>query len=118
MRRVARDPLVRADTALYSFLQALRTVPTDRLMAGMVELGGYGVGLFVAGSVLIWLLVRRSWRSAAWWILVVGVAAALTPVVEPGASYVRPLNWHPGTAHSPLPSGHATFTVLVYGFLG
>jgi membrane-associated phospholipid phosphatase len=87
-------------------------------MAGMVELGGYGVGLFVAGSVLIWLLVRRSWRSAAWWILVVGVAAALTPVVEPGASYVRPLNWHPGTAHSPLPSGHATFTVLVYGFLG
>ncbi|KLU22390.1 membrane protein [Caballeronia mineralivorans PML1(12)] len=115
---VARDPLVRADTALYSFLQALRTVPTDRLMAGMVELGGYGAGLFVAGSVLIWLLVRRRWRSAAWWILVVGVAAALTPVIEPGASYIRPLNWRPGTAHSPLPSGHATFTLLVYGFLG
>jgi membrane protein DedA with SNARE-associated domain/membrane-associated phospholipid phosphatase len=115
---VARDPLVRADTTLYSFLQALRTVPTDWLMAGMVELGGYGVGLFVAGSVLICLLVRRRWRSAAWWILVVGVAAALSPVVEPGASYMRPLNWRPGTAHSPLPSGHATFTVLVYGFLG
>jgi hypothetical protein len=115
---VAQDPLIRADTALYSFLQALRTSPTDLLMAALVELGSYGASLLVAASVLIWLLARRRWRSAAWWILTVGIAAALTPVIEPGAGYVRPLDWHSGDMHSPLPSGHATFTVLIYGFLG
>jgi len=114
---IAHDPLVRADTSLYIFLQTLRTSLTDRLMAGLVEMSGYGVGLFVGASVLIGLLVRSRWRTAAWWLLTVGIAAALTPVVEPGGDSGRPFNWHIGTVHSPLPSGYATFNVLVYGFL-
>ncbi|MFM0420299.1 bifunctional DedA family/phosphatase PAP2 family protein [Paraburkholderia aromaticivorans] len=114
---VAQDPLVRADTALYSFLQTLRTSLTDQLMVGIIELSGYDAGLLVAAGVLIALLVRRCWRTAGWWVVTVGIAAALSPVVEPGGSYVRPLNWHTGVAHAPLPDGHATFTLLVYGFL-
>jgi membrane protein DedA with SNARE-associated domain len=114
---VAQDPLVRADTALYSFLQTLRTSLTDQLMMGIVQLSGYDAGLLVAAGVLVALLVRQCWRTAGWWVVTVGIAVALSPVVEPGGSYVRPLNWHTGTAHAPLPDGHATFTVLVYGFL-
>jgi len=114
---VAKDPLVRADTALYSFLQTLRTSLTDELMVGMVELSGYDAGLLVAAGILVALLVRRCWRTAAWWVITVGIAAALSPVIEPGGSYVRPLNWHMGVTHTPLPDGHATFNVLVYGFL-
>ncbi|MBC8751304.1 membrane protein DedA with SNARE-associated domain [Paraburkholderia sp. WC7.3g] len=115
---VARDPLVQADTIIYSFLQTLRTVPTDRVMLAMARFSGYGVGLVVAAGVLIWLVVQRCWRTAAWWLLTVGVAAALSPVIEPGVGYVRPFNWQTGAAHAPLPSGNATFNLLVYGFLG
>jgi membrane protein DedA with SNARE-associated domain/membrane-associated phospholipid phosphatase len=115
---VARDPLVRADTALYGFLQTLRTAPTDFVMAGIAEFSTYGVGLFVAAGVLIWLIVRRCWRMAAWWIVTVGVAAALSPVIAPGDGYVRPFTWQVGADHAPLPSGDATFNLLVYGFLG
>ncbi|WP_454830193.1 VTT domain-containing protein [Paraburkholderia xenovorans] len=114
---VAQDPLVRADTALYSFLLTLRTSLTDQLMVGIVELSGYDIGLLVAAGVLITLLVRQCWRTAAWWVITVGIAAALSPVIEPGAGFVRPLNWHAGASHAPLPDGHATFNVLVYGFL-
>lgn len=114
---IAHDPLVRADTSLYLFLQTLRTSPTDRLMAGIVEMSDYGVGLFVGACVLIALLVRSRWRTAAWWLVTVGIAAALTPLVKPGGDSRRPFNWHAGTVHSPLPSGYATFNVLMYGFL-
>jgi membrane protein DedA with SNARE-associated domain/membrane-associated phospholipid phosphatase len=115
---IAHDPLVRADTALYSFLQTLRTEPTDRLMAGIVEFSRFGVGLFVAAGVLFWLIVRRCWHAAGYWILAVGIAVVLSPVIAPGLGYVRPFNWQPGAVHAPLPSGDAAFSVLVYGFLG
>ncbi|MGF6782153.1 VTT domain-containing protein [Paraburkholderia sp. GAS334] len=113
----ANDPLVRADTLIYSFLQALRTAPTDYVMAGVMELGAQWVGLVVAAAVLVWLIVRRCWRTAGYWILTVGIASALSPVIEPGKDYARPFAWQAGAAHTPLPSGNATFNVLVYGFL-
>lgn len=115
---VAHDPLVRADTALYSFLQSLRTASTDRLMAGVAEFSRYGVGLFVAAGVMVWLIVRRSWRTAGYWMLTVGIAAVLSPVIAPGTGYARPFDRQPGAVHAPLPSGDAAFSVLVYGFLG
>lgn len=113
----ANDPLVRADTLIYSFLQTLRTAPTDYLMAGVMELGAQWVGLVVATAVLVWLIVRRCWRTAGYWVLAVAVAAVLSPVIEPGKDYARPFSWHAGAAHAPLPSGDATFNVLMYGFL-
>jgi len=114
----ANDPLVRADTIIYSFLQTLRTAPTDYVMAGVVGLSAYGVGLVVAAAVLIWLIARRCWRAAGYWVLTTGLAGASSPVIEPGHEYARPFSWQTGAAHAPLPSGNATFNVLVYGFLG
>lgn len=113
----ANDSLVRADTLIYTFLQTLRTAPTDYVMAGVMELGAMWVGLVVAAAVLIWLIVRRSWHAAGYWILAVGIAGALSPVIERGHDYARPSTWQAGAAHAPLPSGNATFNVLVYGFL-
>lgn len=115
---VAHDPLVRADTVIYSFLQTLRTAPTDYVMAVVIESSTYGVGLAVAAAVLIWLIVRRCWRTAGYWILAVGIAGAVSPAIESGNGYARPFTWQPGMVHVPLPSGDATFNLLVYGFLG
>ncbi|MCX4174769.1 MULTISPECIES: bifunctional DedA family/phosphatase PAP2 family protein [Paraburkholderia] len=113
----ANDPLVHADTLIYTFLQTLRTAPTDYVMAGVMELGALWVGLVVAAAVLIWLIVRRSWHAAGYWILAVGIAGVLSPVIEPGYDYARPFTWQAGAAHTPLPSGNVTFNLLVYGFL-
>lgn len=114
---IAHDPLMQADTVIYSFLQTLRAAPVDDLMAGIAELSAWSAGLAMAAAVLVWLMVRRCWRTAGYWVLAVGIAGAVSPVLEP-ADYVRPLAWQADAAHAPLPSGIATFNILVYGFLG
>ncbi|WP_321947704.1 bifunctional DedA family/phosphatase PAP2 family protein [Burkholderia cenocepacia] len=114
---VAHDPLMRADTVIYSFLQTLRTAPVDKLMASVVELSSWSTGLAIAAVVLVWLMVRRCWRTAGYWTLTVAIAGALNPVLEP-SDYVRPFAWQVDVMHAPLPSGNATFNILVYGFLG
>ncbi|WP_321782194.1 bifunctional DedA family/phosphatase PAP2 family protein [Burkholderia pyrrocinia] len=114
---IAHDPLMQADTAIYSFLQTLRTAPVDDLLAGIAELSAWSAGLAMAAAVLVWLMVRRCWRTAGYWVLAVGIAGAVSPVLEP-ADYVRPFAWQAGVTHAPLPSGNATFNLLVYGFLG
>ncbi|KWA30264.1 hypothetical protein WL27_26225 [Burkholderia multivorans] len=114
---IAHDPLMQADTVIYSFLQTLRTAPVDELMAGIVELTSWTTGLATAAAVLVWLMVRRCWRTAGYWVLTVAIAGAVSPVLEP-SDYVRPFAWQAAMMHAPLPSGNATFNILVYGFLG
>ncbi|KVK80929.1 hypothetical protein WS90_16790 [Burkholderia cepacia] len=114
---VAHDPLMQADTVIYSFLQTLRTAPVDDLMASIVELTSWTNGLAMAAAVLVWLMVRRCWRTAGYWVLTVAIAGAVSPVLEP-SDYVRPFAWQAAMMHAPLPSGNTTFNILVYGFLG
>lgn len=115
---IARDPLIRADTVIYSFLQTLRTAPTDYLMAIVIGLSTYGVGLAAAVAVLVWLILRRCWRTAGYWILTVGIAGAVSPLIERANDDGKPFTWQPDAAHVAVPSGNATFNMLVYGFLG
>ncbi|BCZ85099.1 membrane protein [Paraburkholderia terrae] len=115
---IAKDPLVQADISLYRLLQSLRTAPIDALMASVIALQGRFVGLAMSAAAFMWLALQRSWRTAAWWIAVVGVALVLTPVVgrEPNGEW--PLNWQPGSPHTSVPDGRAAFNILTYAFLG
>jgi len=115
---IANDPLLQADTALFTFLQSLHTAPVDAAMMAVTVLNSHAVGLTVAAAVLIWLVLQRSWRTAAWWIVVVGVAAVLTPVVGLTSNGTLPSGWQPGSPHTPLPDGRAAFSLLTYAFLG
>ncbi len=115
---IANDPLMQADTALFAFLQSLRTAPVDTVMTALSVLNGYAVGLMVAAAVLVWLGLQRSWPTAAWWIVVVGVAAVLAPLVDATSNGAWPSSWQPGSPHTPLPDGQAAFSLLVYAFLG
>ncbi|HEY1227440.1 MAG TPA: LssY C-terminal domain-containing protein [Ramlibacter sp.] len=115
---VANDPLMRADTALYAFLQSLHIGPVDSLMTGVSVLNGRPVIFAIAAVVFIWLVFKRSWKSAAWWIAVVGVGVSLSPFLGLGWQSSRPVDWIPGSAHNPLPDGRAAFTLLIYAFVG
>ncbi|MFL9989003.1 LssY C-terminal domain-containing protein [Paraburkholderia sediminicola] len=119
LRAVVTDnPLMKADTAVFTFLESLRTTPADIVMSGFVVLDSFTAGLTVAAAVLVLLAVQRCWRTATWWMIVVGIALVLTPLVGPHSFGTWPLNWQPGSPHTPLPDSRAAFSVLVYGFLG
>ncbi|KVA16933.1 LssY C-terminal domain-containing protein [Burkholderia ubonensis] len=115
---VANDPLMRADTALYAFLQNLRTPPVDAAMRAVTVLNGRDVGLIVAAAFLVWLMIHRCWLTAAWWIAAVGVAVVLVPPFGVAPEGGTPATFAPGGAHVPLPDADAAFAILTTGCMG
>lgn len=115
---IGNDPLVRVDTALYQNLQALRTGPGDAVMIAITEFGDATVVMSVALAVLTWLLVRRAWRSAAYWTVAIAGATLLNTTIKVALHRSRPGNsLYEGWSAFSFPSGHSTVNVVLYGFL-
>lgn len=114
---VAQGSLVQLDTAVFNMLQALRTEPADSLMVAITELGGVRVLLLVSAAVAAWLVLQRCWRTAAFWAATVGVAQGLVGLFALIASRARPIDLYSGFGHYAFPSGHATSSIIIYGFL-
>ena len=115
---VTGDPLVQVDRGLYRLMQGLRTPWGDWVMVGATELGDGVVLAVVMGIVLAWLFWRRNWRAALYWIVAAGsgqiAATALKLILQrprPGTVLFEPLSAYA------FPSGHATMSTVVYGFL-
>ncbi len=115
---VTGDPLVRADHGLYRIMQGLRTPWGDRLMVGVTELGDGVVIALIAATVLAWLSWRRSWRAAAYWVAAVGFGQIAATGLKLVLQRPRPIGvGYDGLSAHAFPSGHATMSMVVYGFL-
>lgn len=115
---VSGDPLVRADTAIYNTLQDLRTGPGDAVMIAITELGDTVVVVAVSTAVLLWLAWRRSWRTAAFWLLAIAGASAINTVIKIALHRTRPAGlFYTGSSAFSFPSGHSTANTVLYGFL-
>jgi len=115
---VTGDPLVRADHGLYRLMQGLRTPWGDRLMVGMTELGDGALIVFITLAVLAWLLWRRSWRAAAYWTAAVGFGQLAATGLKLVLQRPRPVAFgYDGLSAYAFPSGHATMSMVAYGFL-
>lgn len=109
--------LVHADRAIHTFLQGLRTAPTDRLMVRLTELGGARVRLSVAAIVGTGLIAGRRWRTTACWISAVGTAEGVVMLLKLTVGRARPLGLYEGVDAFSFPSGHATGSMVIYGLL-
>ncbi|TPK90107.1 MULTISPECIES: bifunctional DedA family/phosphatase PAP2 family protein [unclassified Mesorhizobium] len=115
---VAGDPLVRVDTAIYQALQELRTAPGDAVMLVFTELGDTVVVIAVTAAVLLWLLWKRAWRTAAYWLVAIGGASALNTIIKVTLHRARPTElFYTGWSAFSFPSGHSTVNSVLYGFL-
>lgn len=115
---VSGDPLVQADTAIYRALQDLRTVPGDSAMLAVTELGDTVVVMAMTIAVLLWLVWRRAWRSAAFWLAAVAGASVLNTVIKVTLHRARPTeSFYTGWSAFSFPSGHSTVNLVLYGFL-
>ncbi|MCW3566468.1 hypothetical protein K6Y75_38660, partial [Burkholderia cenocepacia] len=107
------DPLMQIDTALYTFLRSLQTAPANALVAGIAAISGRLAGFAMAAAVCGWFILRRTWKTAAWWIIALGVAAVLSPSSWVETAAVSPASWQAGAPHTPLPDGQAAFNLLL-----
>jgi undecaprenyl-diphosphatase len=112
------DPLVLADDAIYNALQEVRTPAGDAIMIGITELGDTKVVVAVTAIVLLWLVWKRAWRTAAFWLVAVAGASALNTIIKVTLHRARPdeLLYSGWSAYS-FPSGHSTTNMVLYGFL-
>lgn len=112
-----QDPLVRTDVAVYHFLQGLRTTWADRVMLWITELGDAWVTLPLTVAVGGWLLWRRAWRTTAYWVGAVLLAAVFTLVMQLTVHTPRPEVLYSNTDMFSFPSGHAAVNATLYAFL-
>jgi len=115
---VSGEPLVRVDQGFYQMMQALRTPWADRFMVLVTEFGDSRVIGLLAAVVLVWLLWRRNWRIAGYWAGAVVFGMSVAYAIKHLLQRPRPLvNFYDGISTYAFPSGHATMSAVVYGFL-
>jgi membrane protein DedA with SNARE-associated domain/membrane-associated phospholipid phosphatase len=114
---LAGDPLVRADEAVFHFLQTLRTVWVDRAMVAITELGDLTVVVAVTFAAILWLLWRRNWRGAAHAAAAVAGASLFTLLMKVTLRVPRPYSVSSGWGFFAFPSGHSAANAALYGFL-
>lgn len=115
---VSGDPLLLADSAIYRALQDLRSTPGDAAMIAITELGDTKVVVTVTIVVLLWLMWKRAWRTAAYWLVALAGASALNTVIKVALHRARPGELlYSGWSAFSFPSGHSTVNVVLYGFL-
>ena len=114
---IAGDPLVRANQAVFHFLQSLRTEWVDQAMVAVTELGDPSVLAAVALAAVGWLAWRRNWRAAAHLVSVVAVAGIATAVLKIVLHIHRPEPIGAGWGAFAFPSGHSAASAALYGFL-
>jgi undecaprenyl-diphosphatase len=115
---VTGDPLLLADSAIFHALQDLRTAPGDAVMIAITELGDTLVVVAVTTAVLLWLLWKRAWRTAIYWLVAITGASVLNTIIKVALHRARPgeLLYSGWSAFSFL-SGHSTVNFVLYGFL-
>ena len=114
---ISHDPLVEVDVFAYHLLQSLRTPVMDRVMIAITELGDAQVLLPMIFIALAWFLSQRLWLTAGYWLAAIGVAEVLAKVLKLALHRQRPGAFYGGIEQFSFPSGHATMSVVVYGFL-
>ena len=112
------DPLVQADRSVYAILQGLRTGWGDTLMVAVTELGGAAVTFAVVAAGAAALAITRRWRTLAYWLSGAGFAEVLVQLLKLTLGRHRPVEaLYNGNEAFSFPSGHATMSIVVYGFL-
>lgn len=111
------EPLVRADQAVFNFMQDLRSLWGDRLMVAVTELGDAAVTGAVVVAVTLWLATRRAWDAIGYWLGAILFATVFVAALKFALHSPRPLPLYSGFEMYGLPSGHAAVTATAYGFL-
>ncbi|WP_420992893.1 phosphatase PAP2 family protein [Cupriavidus sp. 30B13] len=110
-------PLVRLDAAVFAQLRAWRQDWLDTAMVAITELGGARVSVTVAVTVFAWLAWRRAWVAAAYWVGALLGARACVMVLKLALARSRPASIYGGLESFSFPSGHASSSMVTYGFL-
>jgi len=105
------------DNWFHSLLTALRAPWSDHLMIIVSELGDWVVNLAIIIVVFVILMVYAKYRTAAFWAAAGIGGALLVSGLKWLFKHKRPIDIYDGISVYSFPSGHATMSAVIYGFL-
>lgn len=118
LQRVVQDYPGPLDQTVFNGLQGLRDRLADQTMVAITQLGDGPVIVAVAVSVLAYLAYKRDWSAAGHWLAAVAFGHLAGQLLKTLMAAPRPLDLgYQGASLYAFPSGHATMTTVVYGFL-
>lgn len=105
------------DLYLFHQLQSLRGPQGDRLLVAVSGLGSDWVLYSFTALMSVWLLWRRHWRMTLHWLITVAGVAAMTRALKAHTLVARPPVVDTEVLGYAFPSGHASLSIAVFGFL-
>ncbi|NIP72443.1 MAG: phosphatase PAP2 family protein, partial [Gammaproteobacteria bacterium] len=105
------------DATVHNLMRSLRTPWADSLMVAVTMVGDAVVYVPLSAAVLLWLLIRRNTPAAVHWAAAVGFGIVLTQVLKIALQVPRPADLYAGPSSFSFPSGHATMSTVIYGFV-
>ncbi len=118
LEEMAEDPLVPADTFVYTLMQSLRMPALDALMIAITELGDTVVVVSMTAAVALWLMWRRAWRTTVYWLTAIAGASLINTAIKAALERPRPVELYlQGASNWSFPSGHSTVNAVLYGCL-
>jgi membrane protein DedA with SNARE-associated domain/membrane-associated phospholipid phosphatase len=115
---VTGSPLLpNLDHLVFNSFQELRTPVADSIMTFVTGMGDFMVLSSVVVLVGLWLAWRRHWRALVHWLAAVLVPVLMMHTLKLFTEVSRPITYAGVTGVFSFPSGHATGSMAVYGFL-
>ena len=114
---LAKDPLVVVDQSVYLFFQSMRIHWWDNFFVAVTELGDSFMNVGLAATLFIVLLARRCYRAAKFWALTALGGLLVVQLLKWVIHLPRPIDIYHGASAYSFPSGHATMSVILFGFL-
>jgi membrane protein DedA with SNARE-associated domain/membrane-associated phospholipid phosphatase len=105
------------DLYLFHQMQALRGPLGDRLLVVVSGLGSGWVLYSFTALMSAWLLWQRHWRITLHWLITVAGVAAMTEALKAYTAIARPPLLDTAALGYAFPSGHASISIAVFGFL-
>jgi membrane-associated phospholipid phosphatase len=111
------DGVIGLDRVVYGWLQQRRTLGLDRLLVGITELGDAKVALPVAAVAIALFAALQQWREALFLAIATVGAAGFVAGLKRVIQRARPVDIYDGVAEYSFPSGHASMSIVLFGFL-
>jgi membrane-associated phospholipid phosphatase len=109
--------LIDLDRWVFEFFRARRNAPLDSLMITVTSLGDARVVMPVTLAGLATLIAYKRWRPALYLTMATAGAAIFVGGVKHFIQRPRPISIYDGIAEYSFPSGHASMSVVLFGFL-
>lgn len=117
-RQTSPDTLLgNLDLFTFNELQQLRTPLADQWLLWITRLGN-SIALYgFTGIIVTWLLWHRYWRAVVHWLVAIAGVALLTQAAKQYTLVDRPVDALTDVLGYAFPSGHASLSLVVFGFL-